>query len=120
MPSVLVVDDDLMVLGVVAGMLRAAGYNVVEARGGQEALSLVHTGCRPDAMVTDVQMPMMGGRETADEVRRVIPGLPVIFVSGFVNDDVLMARVEAGEETLLMKPAALAQIAGVLAEKIAC
>lgn len=119
MPSVLVVDDDIAVLGIMAGTLRAAGYNVVEARCGQEALSLVQTGCRPDAMVTDVQMPMMGGRETADEIRRIIPGLPVIFVSGFVDDDLLVARVEAGEETLLMKPGAISQVADTVADKLA-
>lgn len=70
--TIVVADDETHIRLVVAEKLRSAGYTVHEARDGEEALDLVHQH-RPDAIITDLQMPYMSGLELcmrlADEAR---------------------------------------------------
>lgn len=70
--TIVVADDETHIRLVVAEKLRAAGYTVYEARDGEEALDLIHQH-KPDAIVTDLQMPYMSGLELcnrlADEAR---------------------------------------------------
>ena len=73
-------------------VLSARGYRVIEARNGEEALDRWRAaraaGAPVDALVTDVVMPVMGGRELARRVRAEEPGLPVVFMSGYVEGGV--------------------------------
>ncbi len=79
--TVLVVDDDPQVGDVVRGLLAAAGYEVLQARDGNEALAVL--GRSPcDAVLCDMLMPNKEGIETCAELRRRYPGLPVIAMSG--------------------------------------
>jgi PAS domain S-box-containing protein len=101
--TVLAVEDDALVRGVTARALRSAGYRVLEAGSGAEALAVA--GAEPlQLLVTDVVMPGMDGRALADELRRRSPGLRVLFVSGY-PDDVIGRRnvLDAGTQ-LLAKP----------------
>jgi len=60
--TIVVADDETHIRLVVAEKLRSAGYTVFEARDGEEALDLIHQH-KPDAIVTDLQMPYMSGLE---------------------------------------------------------
>jgi CheY-like chemotaxis protein len=83
-PRVLVVDDEPIVLGLMRRALADAGYGVLAATNGIEALELAATAVpRVDAVVTDVQMPQMGGEALAAALRQADPNLPILFVSGF-------------------------------------
>jgi two-component system cell cycle sensor histidine kinase/response regulator CckA len=80
---VLIVEDEADVLRVTARALREAGYLVLEALSGPEALEILDRhGGRLDLMLTDVAMPEMNGREITEAVRRRYPSLPVLFMSG--------------------------------------
>jgi hypothetical protein len=86
---ILVVDDDDGVRQVVCRMLRSAGYGVVPAASGMEALKVAQASGAPiDLLITDVSMPTMDGRQLAATLRGLFPELPVLFMSG---------RPEAGE-----------------------
>lgn len=102
---VLVVEDDNLVRGYVTGQLRAAGYQVVEARNGPEALALLSA--RPDVelLFTDVMMPGgMTGRELADAAVKQKPGLPVLYTSGYTENAIVHnGRLDPGVQ-LLGKP----------------
>lgn len=103
--TVLVVDDDASVLRVAGKVLRRAGYDVVEASGGPEALDLLKG--RPDPvalLVTDVLMPGMGGREVADAARALVPGLRVLFMSAYTEDQVVLRGVRVAQVSFLQKP----------------
>jgi len=67
-------------------MLVAAGYAVISAANGNEALTLCasHEGT-VDLLVTDVVMPQMSGRQLAEQVGRVRPGLRVLYMSGYTD-----------------------------------
>jgi PAS domain S-box-containing protein len=99
--TVLVVEDDDMVRLVYRKVLSGAGYRVLEAGDGVDALRLSdeHTG-DVDLLLTDVIMPRMGGRETADRLRQRRPGLPVLYVSGFVADAAVVEDGKSGSDFL--------------------
>ena len=80
----LVVEDDPVVRGMAARGLREAGYAVLEAVNGREAVDLVgtHTG-RLDVVVTDIGMPEMDGYDVARWLSDARPGVPVVFMSGY-------------------------------------
>jgi two-component system cell cycle sensor histidine kinase/response regulator CckA len=86
-PTILLVDDEKDVRSVIADMLREAGYGVLEAASGHEALAAsdAHPG-KIDLLLTDLIMPGMTGRMLADVLRAHRPGIVVVFISGYVDD----------------------------------
>lgn len=83
---VLVVDDDELLRRVVGRMLEEAGYEVVLAGDGLEALSFVTGAGAFDAVVADLRMPRMGGRVLGERLAAIHPGLPVLYISGYTGD----------------------------------
>ena len=95
--SVLVVDDEPMVLRLIEATLRRSGYRVVTASGHHGALRIAADASEPiDLLVSDVVMPGMNGPELADRIRELRPGLPVLFVSAFHDEAQLSAAGAAG------------------------
>lgn len=87
--TVLVVDDDAMVREVTSLLLRHAGYDVVQAANGREALEQVaEHGAALDVVLLDVMMPEMTGHEAFPLLRDAAPRLPVVFFSGFDQSEV--------------------------------
>ncbi|MCW1243921.1 response regulator [Pseudomonas sp. SAICEU22] len=85
-PTILVVEDDSIVRMLIVDVLEELEYKVLEAEGCEEALALLKDTERPiDLMMTDVNMPIMDGRELAKEARSVRPGLPILFASGYAE-----------------------------------
>jgi two-component system cell cycle sensor histidine kinase/response regulator CckA len=97
---VLVVEDDPGVRRLIELALRRKGHVVVAVAGSRDALAALAG--QPDftLVLTDIVMPEMNGHDLAVEIRRMVPGLPIVFMSGFAND---MARQTAGE-LFLAKP----------------
>jgi len=84
---VLLAEDDPDVRSFTRLVLMGAGYSVSAAGGGDEALRLARQLPAPDLLVTDVVMPGMSGPELAVELAVLFPSLPVVFMSGYVEDD---------------------------------
>jgi PAS domain S-box-containing protein len=103
--TVLLVEDEETVRGVAREVFQTAGYTVLEAATGEEALERVkqHAGVI-HLLVTDVVMPGMNGRELADRLAVDYPALEVLYLSGYTDDAIARHGVlEAGVE-LLHKP----------------
>jgi signal transduction histidine kinase/ActR/RegA family two-component response regulator len=84
---VLIVDDEPMVRRIVTRTLELEGYQVTEARHGEEALALLaELDGAVDVVVSDVVMPVMGGPELAARLRERYPDLPVIWMSGYPSE----------------------------------
>jgi PAS domain S-box-containing protein len=84
--TILLVEDERAVRTVVRRMLEGLGYDVVDAAGPLEALELLARETPAvDLLLTDVVMPVMSGPDLADEVRRALPDVRVVYISGF-ND----------------------------------
>jgi two-component system, response regulator, stage 0 sporulation protein F len=111
---ILVVDDDQQVRSTIVRGLTALGYAVREAAGGADALALIDAQ-RPQLVILDYMMPGMDGAETAREIARVDPDIPIIFSTGHAALRVL--RQAAGEDaSILEKPFTLAELDQLIAE----
>jgi PAS domain S-box-containing protein len=103
--TVLVVEDEELVRAVIREILEDAGYTVLGARHGRQALELAAAHVGPiDLLVTDLVMPELGGRELADELARTHPDTGVVFMSGYPDDAVVSHGVLAADAAFLQKP----------------
>ncbi|MBJ6725806.1 hybrid sensor histidine kinase/response regulator [Geomesophilobacter sediminis] len=85
--TVLLVEDDVAARSVNEEVLRIAGYQVLTAENGQEAVLIYgREGSRIDLVVMDVIMPVMNGRDAYEAIRRIDPGVRCLFVSGYTAD----------------------------------
>ncbi|MBD3278304.1 MAG: response regulator, partial [Candidatus Aegiribacteria sp.] len=102
---IMVVEDSPQVRDVTEKALAAAGYKAVCADSGEEALELLETlDEKPDLMLTDVIMPGMSATELRLKVRRIIPELKVIYMSGY-SDDIANEKDENGRSIpFIQKP----------------
>ena len=103
--KVLVVDDEIHIVHVVAIKLRNNGYDVISAGNGANALKLVQEE-KPDIVVTDFQMPVMNGLELIENLRRdtSMENIPVILLTarGFAIDDEQKQKLQVS--AVLSKP----------------
>jgi two-component system, cell cycle sensor histidine kinase and response regulator CckA len=103
--TILLVEDEEMLRNLSRIVLRKHGYTVLEAAHGAEALAICQSHEGPiDLLVTDVVMPILGGRELADRVSQLRPDTKVLFVSGYTDDAVVRNGVFADYMQFLHKP----------------
>jgi PAS domain S-box-containing protein len=84
--TVLVVEDEPVVRGVITEMLHDQGYRVLEATDGPSGLRMLRLNQRIDLLVTDVGLPGMNGRQLADQARETRPGLKILFITGYAEN----------------------------------
>jgi two-component system, cell cycle sensor histidine kinase and response regulator CckA len=103
--TILVVEDEAGVRQITARILREYGYAVVAAEGPAEALELVRSGqVAADLLVTDVVMPGLSGRELAEQINRLHPDLPVVYISGYSHEVIAHQGVLEPDVRLVEKP----------------
>jgi two-component system, cell cycle sensor histidine kinase and response regulator CckA len=102
---VLVVEDEEAVRTMVGRLLQSEGYQVLEAEDGDRALELIERRSAPvDLVVTDVAMPKMNGRELAARLKASWPMLPVLFISGYTDDEMVRRGFIEPNSPFLSKP----------------
>jgi PAS domain S-box-containing protein len=101
--TILIVEDEVAVRGLLVAVLQKSGYHVYEATSGAEALALVGRLPDLDLLVTDVIMPEMTGIELARRIVRMRPGTPVLYMSGYA-DEVLDHEDMVPGASFLQKP----------------
>lgn len=108
---ILVVDDDVLILGLLSKFLQHAGYETRMATSGQMALDmLADMGREPDLVLLDVAMPGMSGLEVARRLRSETT-IPVMFLSAADDDETIRQANEYGAVGYLVKPIDSARIA---------
>jgi signal transduction histidine kinase/ActR/RegA family two-component response regulator len=109
--TVLLAEDDHALRALTERVLLSAGFTVLPARSGSHALEIArnHAG-RIDLAISDVVMPELSGPEFVERLRRKRPGVRVLFVSGYTDDEVMRRGVLAGETAFLQKPFAPEQL----------
>lgn len=104
-PLILIADDDPDILELVSFRLERAGYEVLQARNGEEAVQ-VAIARRPDLAILDVMMPRLDGYEATrrlrehEETRR----MPVILLTARVQEEDIARGFEAGADDYVKKP----------------
>lgn len=103
--TILVVDDDLSVLGVIKVMLESGNYNILLAHSAELALRFVEReDLAIDLMLTDVMMPEVSGPDLAEKVLAIRPNIKVLFMSGFTDSEVVRVKVLDRALGFLPKP----------------
>ena len=103
--TVLLVEDEPVVLRLARDLLSENGYRVLSASSGAEAIRIVKSEQQEIHMlITDVVMPEMSGPELADQLRKVIPTARVLYMSGYTDDEVLGRKGLPENSAFLQKP----------------
>ncbi len=103
--TVLLVEDEDVVRGLAAHILEDAGYRVIKARGGDEAIDLCSREAEHiDLLLTDVVMPEKSGKDVADRLTSLRPGLRVLFMSGYTDDAIVNHGVLDSGIEFIQKP----------------
>jgi CheY-like chemotaxis protein/two-component sensor histidine kinase len=114
--SIFVVEDDATVRYLLGEVLSELGYRKVEAQDGLAALSILRSDLHIDLLVTDLGLPFVNGRQLADVARELRPGLKILFITGYVENDLLEKAQGERQTWILHKPVGLELLATKLRE----
>lgn len=112
--TILVVEDDERVRASTTDAIRELGYSVIHAGSGEEALRKLGENPSIALIFTDIVMPAMNGRKLAEEATAQMPGLKVIFTTGFTRNAVVHNGVLDHDVHFLAKPFTIDQLAAKL------
>lgn len=116
---ILLVEDNELVRAHTDAMLLGLGYAVIAAADGPEALLLLQEGLRPCLLLSDVVLPGgMTGRDVADAAARLVPGLRVLFTSGYAGSVLLENGRAPPGVALIRKPFRRAELAARVREQL--
>ena len=115
--KILVVDDDRLVLATVSHGLAQAGYEVIDADNGDDAILLARQH-RPDLALLDIRMDGMSGLDVAAYLRKYLH-VPFMFLSAFADDDTVAQVKALGAVAYLVKPLDIGQILPTVAAALA-
>jgi two-component system cell cycle sensor histidine kinase/response regulator CckA len=116
--TILLVEDEDMVRAVAERALARQGYTVLTAENGEVALDLLRESARPDLLISDVVMPTMDGPTMVRHVRERYPDLPVLFMSGYAEEQ-LRNSIDIDNVAFLPKPFSVQQLANATREVLA-
>ncbi len=103
--TVLLVEDEKALRRLTARILGEAGYRVLEAADGAKALRVAADEVGEiDIVLTDVEMPTLGGRGMVAELNELSPGIRVLFMSGYTDNEILRRGIRTQETHFLQKP----------------
>ena len=103
--TILVVEDEMGVRSLVCETLKSEGYNMLEAEGAAQALEIAEQYTKPiHLLLTDVVMPLTGGKELAKRLSTLHPETKVLYMSGYTDDAVVRHGILDGGTPLLQKP----------------
>jgi PAS domain S-box-containing protein len=116
---VLLVEDEDLLRNMICEFLTSGGYTVLEASSGAEAIAAMERFGQPiDILVTDVILPKIRGPELAGKLREKIPGLKVIYMSGYTDTSLVRDGILEAGTILVQKPFKLHELARVIREAL--
>jgi len=115
--TILFAEDDPAVRKLTRDILRKFGYEVITAENGEDALSrFLGNKDRVQLLLLDLIMPRMNGKEVYDKIRKINPGIKVIFLSGYSDDIINKKESGAKEMNFLLKPVSINILLGKVRE----
>ncbi len=117
--TILIIDDEEMIVDVGRQMLEALGYIVLTAAGGREGIDIFQRNARSvDLVILDMIMPDLSGRETFEALRRRNPAVNVLLSSGYSLDSQAKDLMAEGCKGFIQKPFTMAELSRKIREMI--
>ena len=104
MAKILIIDDDASVLETLRLLVSTEGHEVYTATGGEEALEMLGHETLYDLMITDLRMPGVNGLDLLSHVQKKQPGIGVLVVSAYLNENTSRQVQELGCRAYVSKP----------------
>ncbi len=109
--TILLVDDEEVLLDVGRQMLEFLGHTVIEAKSGETAMAeFERHKALIDLIILDIVMPGMNGTQTYERLRAIDPRVRVLITSGFTMDDMVRNLLEDGANDFMQKPFSLQEL----------
>ena len=109
--TVLVVEDEPVVRGLIVELLNELGYHTLEAPDGPKGLEMLQSKRHIDLLVTDIGLPGLNGRQVADAGRLLRPGLKILFMTGYAENAALASGFLDHGMAMITKPFAMEALA---------
>jgi DNA-binding response OmpR family regulator len=120
-PTVLVVEDDDLILDAMTRMLVREGYLVLTAASGHDAIGMLRTPLQPiNVIVLDVNLPDVSGIDLCARIRELQPELPVVVCTGTTNPADLAELLRMGVRHCFHKPVAMADLLASVEAALPC
>ncbi len=117
--TVLVIDDEETIRGLIRDVLEEAGYSVLEAPDGPSGLEVMQSRVAVDLLITDVGLPGgVNGRQVADAARLERPGLKTLFITGFAESAAVSSDQLGPGMEVITKPFAMSALAQKVREML--
>jgi CheY-like chemotaxis protein len=105
METILVVEDEEMLLELLETIISGEGYNVLTAKDGQEALEIyIQREGKIDLILSDMGLPRLGGWEMFQKIHKMNPAAKAILASGYLDPKLRLEMIEAGAVDFVQKP----------------
>lgn len=104
---ILVTDDEPAIRTAIRRVLEKAGYDVLEAKDGREAIEIINAGENRlvlDAVICDIRMPNINGVDAISYFRRQYPHVPLVVLTGYPDTQLAISLMQAGVVDYLLKP----------------
>lgn len=118
---VLVVDDESSIRKPVKLTLTKAGYEVVEAHDGEQAINVLNSDDNPlmvDTILCDIQMPKINGIDAIAYFRTQYPTVPVVVMTGYPDVDLAVSLMKQGVRDYLVKPVSKDRLLAVISKSV--
>jgi len=109
--TVLVLEDEIIVRGIVVEVLEDLGYHAIEAADGPAGLEILRSNRRIDLLVTDIGLPGLNGRQVAEAARLLRPKLKILFMTGYAETAAMADGFLAPGMEMITKPFAIDSLA---------
>jgi DNA-binding NtrC family response regulator len=116
-PSILVVDDELLIRDLLYDFFTGQGWDIAVAENGDKALEMTRVR-KFDLVLTDVRMPQMDGLALTGHIRQSFPEMPIVIMTGFPSVDSAVAALRSKVDDYVIKPFNINQLYKVLEAKI--
>ncbi len=102
--NIMIVDDNVNMAKTMSYILKVKGYSVTVAYDGFEAIERAREKNHFDVIFMDIQMPLMDGVETFKQIKKIIPGVAVVMMTGYAVEDLIEKAINEGARGILYKP----------------
>ncbi len=114
MKTILLVDDELYLLGALGAILHELGYKVISRFDAASALAVIREGKTIDLVLTDYRMPGMNAEEFMTKLKELLPATPVVVLTGYSSVEVYIKALSLGAFECLTKPVKVKDLDRVL------